>query len=113
MEDPALAKGLVQRDVIRIITPGTVTESSMLEERRSNYICAVEVSGDRGGAAFCDVSTGEFCCAAFEKDAVNHILNELGRLGGAAEPRRPGGAGHRQLSAAEAERHAGAAPGLF
>ena len=61
MEDPALAKGLVQRDVIRIITPGTVTESSMLEEKRSNYLCAVALNGDRGGVAFCDVSTGEFC----------------------------------------------------
>ena len=60
MEDPALAKGLVQRDVIRIITPGTVTESSMLEEKRSNYLCAVSLNGDRGGVAFCDVSTGEF-----------------------------------------------------
>ena len=80
MEDPALAKGLVQRDVIRIITPGTVTESSMLEEKRSNYLCAVALNGDRGGVAFCDVSTGEFCCASFEKDAVSHILNELGRF---------------------------------
>ena len=80
MEDPALAKGLVQRDVIRIITPGTVTESSMLEEKRSNYLCAVSLNGDKGGVAFCDVSTGEFCCAAFEKDAVSHILNELGRF---------------------------------
>ena len=79
-EDPALAKGLVSRDVIRIITPGTVTESSMLEENRSNYICAVELAGSRGGVAFCDVSTGEFCCAAFENDAVSHILNELGRF---------------------------------
>jgi DNA mismatch repair protein MutS len=80
MEDPALAKGLVERDVIRIITPGTVTESSMLEDGRSNYICALHVTGDKGGAAFCDISTGEFCCAAFEKDAVSHIVNELGRF---------------------------------
>jgi DNA mismatch repair protein MutS len=79
-EDPAQAKGLVSRDVIRIITPGTVTESSMLEENRSNYICAVMLSGNRGGVAFCDVSTGEFCCASFENDAVSHILNELGRF---------------------------------
>lgn len=79
-EDPALAKGLVQRDVIRIISPGTVTESSMLEEGRSNYICAVYLNNNRGGAAFCDVSTGEFCCAAFESDALNHVLNELGRF---------------------------------
>ncbi len=80
MEDPALAKGIVKRDVIRVISPGTVTESSMLEESRSNYICALELTGQRGGAAFCDVSTGEFCCAAFENDAVTHILNELGRF---------------------------------
>ena len=79
-EDPALAKGLVSRDVVRIITPGTVTESSMLEEGRSNYICAVYLEGGRGGAAFCDISTGEFCCASFENDAVNHIVNELGRF---------------------------------
>lgn len=79
-EDPALAKGLVQREVIRIISPGTVTESSMLEEGRSNYICAVYLNNNRGGAAFCDVSTGEFCCAAFESDALNHVLNELGRF---------------------------------
>ncbi|MBR0040142.1 MAG: DNA mismatch repair protein MutS [Oscillospiraceae bacterium] len=79
-EDPALAKGLVSRDVVRIITPGTVTESSMLEEGRSNYLCAVSLEGGRGGVAFCDVSTGEFCCAGFETDAVSHILNELGRF---------------------------------
>ena len=79
-EDPALAKGLVSRDVVRIITPGTVTDSSMLEEGRSNYLCAVSLEGGRGGVAFCDVSTGEFCCAGFERDAVSHILNELGRF---------------------------------
>ena len=75
MEDPALAKGLVQREVIRIITPGTVTESSMLEEGRSNYIAAVFLSGDKGGVAFCDVSTGEFCCANYAAEAQAHILN--------------------------------------
>ena len=80
MEDPALAKGLVKRDVIRIITPGTVTESSMLEENRSNYICAVSLNGQEGGIAFCDISTGEMCCAAFDSDAVSHILNEMGRF---------------------------------
>ena len=79
-EDPALAKGLVQRDVIRIITPGTVTESSMLEEGKSTYIGAVYLASREGGVAFCDVSTGEFCCAAFDGDAVSHIINELGRF---------------------------------
>ena len=80
MEDPALAKGLVQRDVIRIITPGTVTDSAMLSEERSNYICAVFLSGDRAGIAFCDLSTGEFCCAAFPRDGVEHVRNELARF---------------------------------
>jgi len=80
MEDPALAKGLVSRDVIRIITPGTVTESSMLEERRSNYLCAVYLDGAAGAAAFCDVSTGEFCVSSFEEKAPEHLVNELGRF---------------------------------
>ena len=79
-EDPALAKGLVKRDVIRVITPGTVTESSMLEEGRSNYVCAVYLDAVSGAAAFCDVSTGEFCAAAFSEDCVSHIGNELARF---------------------------------
>ena len=80
MEDPALAKGLVKREVIRVITPGTVTESSMLEENRSNYIAALSLSGKKGGAAFCELTTGEMCCADFDADAVSHLLNELGRF---------------------------------
>ena len=79
-EDPALAKGIVSREVIRIISPGTVTESSMLEEGRSNYICSVYLNGSRGGVAFCDISTGEFCASSFENDAETHIVNELGRF---------------------------------
>ena len=79
-EDPALAKGLVTRDVIRIITPGTVTESSMLDESRSNYICSVYLDTQGAGVAFCDVSTGEFCCASFDSQGVSHVLNELGRF---------------------------------
>ena len=80
MEDPALAKGLVTRDVIRIITPGTVTESSMLEEGRSNYIAAVCLAGERGAVCFADVSTGEMCVSGFAEDAANHIQSELGRF---------------------------------
>ena len=80
MEDPALAKGLVKRDVIRVITPGTVTDVSMLEENRSNYICSICLTGRKGGIAFCDITTGEMCCAFFGNDAPNHILNELGRF---------------------------------
>ncbi len=80
MEDPALAKGLVQRDIIRIVTPGTVIESSMLREGESNYLGGIYLEGSRGAAAFCDVSTGEVCAASFEKDAPGHIANELARF---------------------------------
>lgn len=79
-EDPALAKGLVKRDVIRVITPGTVTESSMLEEGRSNYIASVCLEGNSGAVCFADISTGEFCVTGFGADCVSHIINELGRF---------------------------------
>jgi len=80
IEDPATAKGLVKRDVIRIITPGTVTDSLMLEESRSNYLASVFFEAGKGGVAFCDITTGEFCTADFALDAVSHLTNELGRF---------------------------------
>ena len=79
-EDPALAKGLVTRDVIRVITPGTVTESSMLEEGRSNYIAALALFPTAGAVCFADISTGEICAAGFGGDALSHLLSELGRF---------------------------------
>ena len=59
LEDPALAKGLVKRDIIRVITPGTVLESSMLDETRNNFICSLNVRENRAGVCFADISTGE------------------------------------------------------
>ena len=60
IEDPAQAKGIVQRDITRIVTPGTVTESCMLEESRNNYMACMYGQADKLGLAFCDVSTGTF-----------------------------------------------------
>lgn len=60
MEDPATAKGLVKRDVIRVVTPGTVIEQSMLDECRNNYILSVCMDGEHAGLAFADVSTVSF-----------------------------------------------------
>ena len=80
LEDPATVKGLVKRDVIRIVTPGTVLESSMLSEGESNYLGSVFLSGARGAAAFCDISTGEVCAVSFESDAAAHLCNELSRF---------------------------------
>ena len=60
LEDPALAKGLVERDVIRVITPGTVIEEQMLPENANNYIMAVLAGKGAFEIAYCDVSTGDF-----------------------------------------------------
>ena len=59
MEDPALAKGIVKRSVIRVITPGTVMESSMLDEAKNNYIASIYYFGENIGICFADISTGE------------------------------------------------------
>ena len=59
MEDPKLAKGLVKRDVIRVITPGTVLENSMLDESKNNYICSLYYEENAAGLCFADISTGE------------------------------------------------------
>ena len=78
MEDPALAKGLVERDITRIVTPGTVTESCMLDENKNNYMGCVYGEGGKFGLAFCDVSTGAFF-ATVCADAQN-VASELGRF---------------------------------
>ena len=62
-EDPAKAKGLVSREIIRVVTPGTVMESSMLDEGENNYICSAYAEKDDAGVVFCDISTGQlFAC---------------------------------------------------
>ena len=58
VEDPKLAKGLVRREVIRIVTPGTVLSSNMLKEKENNYIASIYAGEDSIGLAYCDVSTG-------------------------------------------------------
>ncbi|MCL2226251.1 MAG: DNA mismatch repair protein MutS [Oscillospiraceae bacterium] len=76
IEDPATAKGLVARDIVRIITPGTLMESSMLDEGRPNYLCAVYVGGT-SAACFSDLSTGEITVTEFPGSDIRHIENEL------------------------------------
>ncbi len=60
VEDPAKAKGIVKRDVIKIITPGTLIDSNLLEDRKNNFISSIYLLEDRFSMAFCDISTGEF-----------------------------------------------------
>ena len=80
LEDPKKAKGIVKRGVIRIVTPGTVTESNMLEERKNNYIMSIFKSGIYFGISICDISTGEFYSAEI-KDNNNFplLLDEIAR----------------------------------
>ena len=80
-EDPATAKGLVKRDIIRVVTPGTVIDSACLEEGRSNFCAALYLDDDNAALCACDISTGQTHATAFSGvDRVSHLLNELGRF---------------------------------
>ena len=77
MEDPATTKGLVKREVVREITPGTVFESDLIPANRNNFLCALYLKGARAGLCFVDVSTGEINATSLENES-GKILNELG-----------------------------------
>ncbi len=80
-EDPAAAKGIVTRDVIRVHTPGTVIESSMLDEGKNNYLACLFAGKSESGVCFADVSTGELHTAMFSgKDAEDKLINEVARF---------------------------------
>ena len=81
MEDPATTKGLVKRDIIRVITPGTVIDAACLDDKSSNFICGIYLDSHSAGVAFCDITTGKAHLTAFTgKDCVEHVVNELGRF---------------------------------
>src|SRR5262249_13137623 len=77
VEDPALAKGLVKREVTRVVTPGTVTEDDLLDPRRPNHLAAVVPRGPVVGLAWVDLSTGQFQAADV---SWQRLPDELGRL---------------------------------
>ena len=84
VEDPALAKGLVKRDIIRVVTPGTVIESSMLADDKNNYLCSVYCRRRRGrwqaGVCFADISTGEARATELSAEKIGGaIITELSR----------------------------------
>ena len=82
VEDPAVAKGIVERDVIQIVTPGTVTSQSMLNEKENNYLASVYVDKNGMSISYCDISTGELYTTE-EADSLNiyeNILNELVKI---------------------------------
>ena len=73
-EDPSKAKGLVRRDVVEVLTPGTAMNAQFLPVKENNYCLAVDVEGTRSGVALVDVSTGEFVVGEAELDEVQHLL---------------------------------------
>ena len=81
VEDPAKAKGLVKRDIIRVVTPGTVIESSMLQDDRNNYIASIYLKGKKAGLCFADVSTGTAHITELAADKIAPaVITELCRF---------------------------------
>ena len=82
LEDPAKTKGMVRRDVVKIVTPGTLTSNSMLKENENNYLASVYMTSAGMGIAYCDISTGEFYVT--EKTGGDNlyedVINELVKI---------------------------------
>ncbi len=81
VEDPKDAKGIVKREVVKIVTPGTITELTMLDEKKNNYILGMLLKSDSASIAFCDISTGEFTFSSVQgNDFDIKIINEISRI---------------------------------
>ncbi len=79
-EDPSQAKGLVKREVVRVVTPGTIIENTLLSDTKNNYLGALYIDNiNRAGVAFADISTGKVSATEFDgEDCIQKVLNELG-----------------------------------
>ena len=81
LEDPALAKGLVKRDIVRIITPGTITDNKLLDEGSNNYLSSLYINDLTAAISFCDISTGKISSASFSAENFHdleiRIINEI------------------------------------
>ena len=75
MEDPKLAKGLVKREVIRVVTPGTITSSQALDETKNNYLMGIVYIGDTYGISTCDMTTGDYLVT--EVEGERNLLDEI------------------------------------
>ena len=81
MEDPATAKGVVKREVIRVVTPGTILESNMLDESKNNFLCSIFLYKKKAGICFADISTGEIHVTELsEKPIQEKLINEIGQF---------------------------------
>ena len=78
VEDPALAKGIVKREVIRVITPGTLIESALLPETKNNYLCSVCLSKDSYAVSLCDITTPRIFCTEFSgPQKLTDLMSEI------------------------------------
>ena len=81
LEDPKTTKGIVKRGVIRVLTPGTIVESNLLEEKKNNYIMSIAKGGIYYGISVCDISTGEFYSSEIkEENNFETLLDEIARF---------------------------------
>ena len=80
LTEPTKGKSIVERDVVRIITPGTVIEESLLDEKTNNYICAIYKAGGNVGISYCDVSTGEFAAIKISDGIYTKTVDEIVRI---------------------------------
>jgi DNA mismatch repair protein MutS len=110
MSDPALSKGLVEREVIRVVTPGTIIDPAMLAAKRNNFLAAVVQGRDAVGIAYLDITTGEFAVTQFSTPEPELALQqEIARVGPAevlveAHYSRPGSRKRRWLAAVMSEK---------
>ena len=77
LSDPALSKGLVDRDVVRVVTPGTVFEDSLLDQKVNNYLAAISVNGPWAGLAYADITTGEFAAVQLPAEQLSMELSRI------------------------------------
>lgn len=83
LEDPSVAKGIVKRDVIRVVTPGTITDTNILEEKRNNYLVSIYIDDFGVGISYADNSTGEMYTTEYSSSLENNyrfIIDELGKI---------------------------------
>lgn len=81
MEDPSKTKNIVKRDVIRVITPGTILDSNQLDEQKNNYLCSIFKDASGAGLSFADVSTGDLYATEFAgRNFLMHVYNEIAKF---------------------------------
>ncbi len=78
LEDPKLARGIVRRDVIEVVTPGVAMNEKLLDAGRNNYLAAVTIERGMAGISFCDISTGEFQTLELPEQEVDDVLETIG-----------------------------------